>query len=174
MFKTIGNEHLKHQLPCTWYFYLLISNLASLNSFSMTSLSALIVSTSSIILRSFCTTPLLSEACAPPPEGRAFSISPWKQQMDVKCSINQKDDKSLWNSLPTLAHTYKHKKNWNTFLLKEITPEKLFLFPVYINASSPCIKQQLRFPDKCKCPYWQYTCTWEVTIMSLQPLSRQM
>lgn len=108
MFKTItgSKEHSKHHLHFTWYFYLLISNLASLNSFSTTSLSALIVSTSSINLRSFCTTPLLSEACAPPPEGRAFSISPWKQQINTKCSFNQKDDKSLWNLLPILAHTH--------------------------------------------------------------------
>lgn len=41
-----------------------------------------------------------------------------------------------------------------------MTPEKIF--SVYVNATSPCIKQQ-RFPDKCKCPYWQYT--WEVTIV---------
>lgn len=41
-----------------------------------------------------------------------------------------------------------------------------------INATLACIKQQQRFPDKRKCPYWQYT--WEVTFMSVQPLSRQM
>lgn len=48
------------------------------------------------------------------------------------------------------------------------------LFPVYVNATLACIKQQQRFPDKRNCPYWQYTVHGKITFMSVQPLLRQI
>ena len=63
--------------------YLHISNCASLSSVSMTSLSALMVSTSSIIFRRSCTHLLFCDPLMEAPDGKDFSISPCTQNNNL-------------------------------------------------------------------------------------------